>query len=190
MTLLHGPCADPAYKGNLGYCDAGGRGGCRKKVNAAEGYYHCDPCKGDACKGCLPDAAVPVHYGIECDDTGMKPIIGSRYKKLNENYDLCQEAFDKLSEKEAQQFVQIDATARGVWKRGVLEVDGCTWTCDLQKPVHKEPMGMDWTSVGNLQLTLVGDRMQGHYLKSGEEELFLSLAWRHLVCATRMLTRG
>ena len=53
MTLLDGPCADPAYGGNLGYCDGGGRGGCSKTVNAAEGYYHCDLCKGDACLGCI-----------------------------------------------------------------------------------------------------------------------------------------
>merc|ERR1711865_891165 len=54
----------------------------------------------------MPEAA--VHYGIQCDVTGMNPIIGTRYKKNNEDYDLCQEAFNKLSEEEAQQFVHID----------------------------------------------------------------------------------
>merc|ERR1712166_830386 len=54
----------------------------------------------------MPEAA--VHYGIQCDVTRMNPIIGTRYKKNNEDYDLCQEAFNKLSEEEAQQFVHID----------------------------------------------------------------------------------
>merc|ERR1712166_786127 len=54
----------------------------------------------------MPEAV--VHYGIQCDVTGMNPIIGTRYKKNNEDYDLCQEAFNKLSEEEAQQFVHID----------------------------------------------------------------------------------
>merc|ERR1711966_201520 len=58
----------------------------------------------------MPDAA--VHYGIQCDVTGMSPIIGTRYKKINEDYDLCQEAFNKLSEEEAQQFVHIDTPAQ------------------------------------------------------------------------------
>merc|ERR1711966_622903 len=58
----------------------------------------------------MPDAT--VHYGIQCDVTGMSPIIGTRHKKINEDYDLCQEAFNKLSEEEAQQFVHIDTPAQ------------------------------------------------------------------------------
>merc|ERR1712166_480940 len=53
----------------------------------------------------MPEAV--VHYGIQCDVTGMSPITGTRYKK-NKDYDLCQEAFNKLSEEEAQQFLHID----------------------------------------------------------------------------------
>merc|ERR1711966_129810 len=58
----------------------------------------------------MPDAA--VHYGFQCDVTGMSPIVGTRYKKINEDYHLCQEAFNKLSEEEAQQFVHIDTPAQ------------------------------------------------------------------------------
>ena len=58
MTLLHAPPSDPAYGGQLGGCDGGGRGGCRKTVNAEDGYYHCDPCQGDSCLDCRPEAVI------------------------------------------------------------------------------------------------------------------------------------
>jgi len=53
--------------------------------------------------------AVPpvVHLGICCDATGMNPIVGPRYKKIGHDYDLCQEAFDALSDDEKADFVQI-----------------------------------------------------------------------------------
>merc|ERR1712166_1587991 len=67
----------------------------------------CNPtAEANTAEATMPEAA--VHYGIQCDVTGMNPIIGARYKKNNEDYDLCQEAFNKLSEEEAQQFVHID----------------------------------------------------------------------------------
>ena len=55
MALLHEPPTDPAYHGQLGTCDGGGRGGCRRTVSAAAGYYHCDPCQGDCCDTCAAD---------------------------------------------------------------------------------------------------------------------------------------
>jgi len=49
-----------------------------------------------------------VHFGIICDATDMNPIVGLRYKKLGANYDLCEEAFEALSEDEKRAFVCID----------------------------------------------------------------------------------
>ena len=42
----------------------------------------------------------------------MNPIVGARYTKIGEDYDLCQEAFDGLSEAEAQRFMCIETPAR------------------------------------------------------------------------------
>jgi hypothetical protein len=49
-----------------------------------------------------------VHLGIICDMTGQSPIVGCRYKKFMQDYDLCQEAFDALSDLEKEEFVLID----------------------------------------------------------------------------------
>jgi hypothetical protein len=48
-----------------------------------------------------------VHEGVSCDVTGMCPIVGVRYKKRGENYDLCETAFEKLSEEERSAFIRI-----------------------------------------------------------------------------------
>eukprot|EP00041_Stephanoeca_diplocostata_P039594 m.1637149 g.1637149 ORF g.1637149 m.1637149 type:complete len:659 (+) comp25531_c0_seq1:114-2090(+) len=59
--------------------------------------------------------AVPVpytgaqveHHGIECDKSGMCPIIGCRYKKIGCDYDLCEAEFQKLTSSEKMSYVQI-----------------------------------------------------------------------------------
>jgi len=38
----------------------------------------------------------------------MNPIVGPRFKKIGENYDLCEEAFEALPEDEKYFFVRID----------------------------------------------------------------------------------
>jgi len=61
----------------------------------------------------------PVHYGTVCDVTGMNPIVGTRYKKLLCDYDLCQEAFDQLTAEERKEFIQVDtpADAARIWEK-------------------------------------------------------------------------
>ena len=68
----------------------------------------------------LSDA--PVHDRIECDVTGMNPIVGTRYKKLGEDYDLCQDAFDNLSDAEAREFVRIETPAKAIEMGLILDV--------------------------------------------------------------------
>ena len=41
-------------------------------------------------------AALPVHYGVECDKSHMNPIVGPRYHVPGNNYDLCAAEFDKV----------------------------------------------------------------------------------------------
>ena len=48
------------------------------------------------------------HPGMTCDKSGMCPIIGIRYHLLGEDYDLCQEEYDKLTEAEKADYEAID----------------------------------------------------------------------------------
>jgi hypothetical protein len=48
-----------------------------------------------------------VHEGVTCDVTSICPIVGVRYKKRGENYDLCEAEFEKLSEGEQSNFIRI-----------------------------------------------------------------------------------
>ena len=43
-----------------------------------------------------------VHHGVTCDRSGMTPIIGNRYKKRDENYDLCESEYQKLHRREGE----------------------------------------------------------------------------------------
>mmetsp|Transcript_6149 Transcript_6149/g.11543 ORF Transcript_6149/g.11543 Transcript_6149/m.11543 type:complete len:1190 (-) Transcript_6149:311-3880(-) len=52
-------------------------------------------------------AALPVHRGVTCDKSGMKPIVGARFHVQGANYDLCETEFAKLPEAERLLFVKI-----------------------------------------------------------------------------------
>jgi len=41
-----------------------------------------------------------IHPGVQCDRSGVMPIVGMRYNLRGHNYDLCQAEFDKLPEGE------------------------------------------------------------------------------------------
>jgi len=62
-----------------------------------------------------------VHPGVECDASGMNPIIGTRYNLRGHNYDLCQAEFDKLSEKERALYDAIPPPKLG----GGMGMGGC-----------------------------------------------------------------
>jgi len=48
-----------------------------------------------------------VHVGVTCDVSGMCPIVGVRYTKRGENYDLCEAEFEKLSDEERADFIRV-----------------------------------------------------------------------------------
>merc|ERR1740130_2126745 len=48
-----------------------------------------------------------VHHNIICDASGMGPIMGVRYKKKGEDYDLCDEEFLKLPYDSRAQYIRI-----------------------------------------------------------------------------------
>jgi len=93
----------------------------------------------------------------------MSPIIGTRYKKINEDYDLCQEAFNKLSEEEAQQFVHIDTPAQAAEIKqqeaqeeqaliaDLLSSLGETRTTEVLESVVQQPQTADVTPQAGLE---------------------------------------
>lgn len=58
--------------------------------------------------GATPVPYEPViHYGVVCDKTNVGPIIGLRFHKIGENYDICQQEFANLDEEEKQKYELI-----------------------------------------------------------------------------------
>ena len=41
-----------------------------------------------------PAVVLPVHKNVICDVTEMNPIVGVRFHKIGEDYDLCEEVVD------------------------------------------------------------------------------------------------
>ena len=47
------------------------------------------------------------HLGVRCDASGMSPIVGTRFHKVNEDLDLCEAEFIKLPLDGRSAFVAI-----------------------------------------------------------------------------------
>ena len=52
-----------------------------------------------------------VHEGVMCDVSGMCPIVGNRWKKKGQDYDLCDDEYRKLTPVQQQQFVNVPVGA-------------------------------------------------------------------------------
>ncbi len=50
-----------------------------------------------------------VHVLIRCDRSQMSPILGVRYHKIGEDYDLCEAEFAKLPEEEQKLYEKLDS---------------------------------------------------------------------------------
>ena len=48
-----------------------------------------------------------THTHVSCDKSGMSPIVGVRYKKLGENFDLCEAEFAKLPAAERGAYMAV-----------------------------------------------------------------------------------
>lgn len=59
------------------------------------------------CFGTAPSSEHVVHWGITCDATGQSPIVGTRYHLPGADWDLCQAAFEVLSEAEKLMYAII-----------------------------------------------------------------------------------
>lgn len=49
----------------------------------------------------------PIHWGVECDVSGMNPIVGGRYHRMGDNFDLCEAEFQKLEDGEKLKYELI-----------------------------------------------------------------------------------
>ena len=52
--------------------------------------------------------APAVHHGVTCDVSGMCPIVGPRYHKIGQDYDLCEAEFAKLGEADKSLYEKIE----------------------------------------------------------------------------------
>ena len=50
-----------------------------------------------------------MHHGVACDASGMSPIVGTRYHKSGQDYDLCEAEFAKLSETDKPLYEKIQS---------------------------------------------------------------------------------
>ena len=48
------------------------------------------------------------HWGVTCDVTGQHPLLGPRFHKRGENFDLCEAEFNKLTPEQQQAYERID----------------------------------------------------------------------------------
>ena len=57
-----------------------------------------------------------VHHGIRCDESGMFPILGNRWHKIGEDFDLCEMEYQKLTDYDKPKFslVEVVSVEEGV----------------------------------------------------------------------------
>jgi len=68
-----------------------------------------------AARGAATPAHETVHHGVQCDRSGVEPIVGIRYHLRGRNYDLCQAEFDKLAADEQKAYEAIHSPAPHPW---------------------------------------------------------------------------
>ena len=52
-------------------------------------------------------ACATSHEGVECDESNVNPIVGTRYHLPGTDYDLCEDELLKLGPSERAEFVAI-----------------------------------------------------------------------------------
>merc|ERR1719335_1421904 len=67
-----------------------------------------------------------VHPGVECDRSGVCPIVGIRYNLRGHNYDLCQAEYDKLAQAEKLLYTAIPPPMAGAAAAAACG-NGCSW---------------------------------------------------------------
>jgi len=118
------------------------RGGCGPRMG---GRGMCRP-------STSPDGQ-PLHWGVTCDISNQHPIVGTRYHKVGEDFDLCEAEFNKLPQEAKAAFEAIPTPKAKHW--GV--------TCDVtgQHPIvgtRYKKTGQDF------------DLCEAEYLKLSSEE--------------------
>ena len=89
------------------------------------------------------------HPDVECKRSQMKPIVGTRFHKIGEDYDLCEAEFDKLPETEHGKNDKVDSSTPSPSDDEDLVVVDQPWTEEL-----KILEGMGFTDKEQLKLLL------------------------------------
>jgi len=69
------------------------------------------------------EASDVVHHGVECDISGMNPVVGPRYHKIGCDYDLCEAEFCKLDKCAKRAFERIDGPGARAVRMGSPDDD-------------------------------------------------------------------
>ena len=68
-----------------------GKGGPHRSAVSSQGKG-----KGGISRSWVGKGKDEVHDGVSCDECGMSPIVGPRWKRGSDNWDLCQEHYDQV----------------------------------------------------------------------------------------------
>ena len=84
-----------------------------------------------------PKENTNVHMGVKCDASGVSPIVGNRWKKIDHNYDLCDAEYRKLSPEVAA----LIRHPRGYFSHRLLNMAG---TIALRLPPRRKSVDQNF----------------------------------------------
>jgi len=130
-----------------------------------------------------------IHLNVCCDVTGMHPIVGNRYKKFGADYDLCQEAFDMLSEEEKSAFRLIATPEDAAHVHEEEELADLTASCmadieetfkQLSEKEHQEAEAEAARLIAQAEAKAAEEAAAA---KAAEEHTTVPLEWQGVVTA-------
>ena len=62
-------------------------------------------------EGAVSNSETRYHPKVTCDVSYMYPIVGPRYKRGEEDYDVCEAVYKTLSEDEKKRYTPVDPPA-------------------------------------------------------------------------------
>jgi len=113
-----------------------------------------------------------VHWGVYCDQSGTHPIVGPRWHKCGENFDLCNAEFIKLSEEERSLFERIERPGDQVPTPYTADGDAEFPAAPADDALVGEPAQQNATEIASPAVS-IGDAMS--QLGLGEDAMSASI---------------
>eukprot|EP00041_Stephanoeca_diplocostata_P015232 m.289644 g.289644 ORF g.289644 m.289644 type:complete len:698 (+) comp19970_c0_seq1:186-2279(+) len=79
-----------------------------QQTSESEDTIDTTPPKQPRVAGADEDDELVTHPEVSCDVSDMYPLRGTRWHKIDEDFDLCQAEFDKLADSEKRKYERID----------------------------------------------------------------------------------